>query len=190
MLTAGKRDSQEICFIPDGDYSSFIRRHAEEVKKELVPLLEQADRTGPILFKDGQRLGTHSGIYRFTVGQRRGLGVAHSRPLYVLRLDVHRNAVIVGYKEDLYSRGLIADRVNWISGQFPEGAVEAEVRIRSHHQQVSASIVSEKKNHQAESGRRAKVIFETPQMAVTPGQAVVFYQGERVLGGGWISQRL
>ncbi len=190
LLTAGKQDSQEICFIPDGDYGSFIRRHAEEVKKELVPLLEQADRTGPILFKDGKRLGTHSGVYRFTVGQRRGLGIAHSRPLYVLRLDVHRNAVIVGYKEDLYSRGLIADRVHWISGRFPKGTVEAEVRIRSHHQQVSASIVSEKKNPQAENGRRAEVIFETPQMAVTPGQAVVFYQGERVLGGGWISQRL
>ncbi|MCZ6768455.1 MAG: tRNA 2-thiouridine(34) synthase MnmA [Acidobacteria bacterium] len=190
LLTAGKRDSQEICFIPDGDYSSFIRRHAEEVNKELVPLLEQSDRTGPILFKDGECLGTHSGIYRFTVGQRRGLGIAHSRPLYVLRLDVHRNAVIVGYKEDLYSRGLIADRVNWISGRFPEGVVEAEVRIRSHHQPVLASIVSEEKNHQAESGRRAKVIFETPQMAVTPGQAVVFYQGERVVGGGWISHRL
>jgi len=188
LSTAGKPDSQEICFIPDGDYGGFIRNHTEEVKKELVPLLEQSDRPGPILFKDGTRLGTHLGVYRFTVGQRRGLGIAHSRPLYVLRLEAHRNAVIVGYKEDLYSRGLIADRLNWISGCWPEGPVEAEVRIRSRHQQVPASIVFEK--NQANCGRQARVLFKTPQMAVTPGQAAVFYSGERVLGGGWINQRI
>ena len=133
-------------------------------------------------------MGTHSGVYRFTVGQRRGLGIAHSRPLYVLRLDVSRNAVIVGYQEDLYSRGLIADRINWISGRLPEKPVEAEVRIRSRHQQVPASIVFEENQHHC--GHQARVIFETPQMAVTPGQAAVFYSGERVLGGGWIHQRI
>ncbi|MCH8016300.1 MAG: tRNA 2-thiouridine(34) synthase MnmA, partial [Acidobacteria bacterium] len=188
LSTAGKPDSQEICFIPDGDYGGFIRNHTEEVKKELVPLLERSDRPGPILFKDGTRLGTHLGVYRFTVGQRRGLGIAHSRPLYVLRLEAHRNAVIVGYKEDLYSRGLIADRLNWISGCWPEGPVEAEVRIRSRHEQVPASIVFEKK--QPHGPRQARVLFKTPQMAVTPGQAAVFYSGERVLGGGWINQRI
>jgi len=94
----------------------------------------------------------------------------------------------VGYKEDLYSRGLIADRLNWISGCWPEGPVEAEVRIRSHHQQVPASIVFEKSEHPC--GRQVRVMFKTPQMAVTPGQAAVFYSGERVLGGGWINQRI
>jgi tRNA-specific 2-thiouridylase len=102
--------------------------------------------------------------------------------------------VIVGYKEDLYSRGLIAERVNWISGCWPKGPVEAEVRIRSRHQQVPASIVFEKSEHQNEHqevrGRQARVVFKTPQMAVTPGQAAVFYSGERVLGGGWINQRI
>lgn len=184
LSTAAKKDSQEICFIPDGDYGGFIRNHTEEVKEELVPLLEQSDRPGPILFKDGTRLGTHPGVYRFTVGQRRGLGIAHSRPLYVLRLDAHRNAVIVGYKEDLYSRGLIADRVHWISGCWPQEPVQGEVRIRSRHQEVPASIVPDERE------RQARVIFETPQMAVTPGQAAVFYSGERVLGGGWINQRI
>jgi tRNA-specific 2-thiouridylase len=188
LSTAGKQDSQEICFIPDGDYGGFIQKHTKEIKEELVPLLEQSDRPGPILFKDGTRLGTHQGVYRFTVGQRRGLGIAHSRPLYVLRLEAHRNAVIVGYKEDLYSRGLIAERVNWISGCWPQGSVEAEVRIRSRHQQVPASIVFEKSGQEV-SGQ-VRVVFKTPQMAVTPGQAAVFYSGERVLGGGWINQRI
>jgi tRNA-specific 2-thiouridylase len=98
--------------------------------------------------------------------------------------------VIVGYKEDLYSRGLIAERVHWISGCWPEGPVEAEVRIRSRHQPVSASIVFEKSEHQEGGGRQARVVFKTPQMAVTPGQAAVFYSGELVLGGGWINQRI
>ena len=190
LLTAGKQDSQEICFIPDGDYGNFIRRHAAEVNDTFVPLLEKSDQPGPILFKDGTRLGTHPGVYRFTVGQRRGLGIAHSCPLYVLRLDVHRNTVIVGYKEDLYNRGLIADRVNWISGRVPEGQVKAEVRIRSRHEQAPATITLERSNAQKNSSWRARVMFDTPQMAVTPGQAAVFYRGEDVLGGGWISGRI
>ncbi|MDA2937609.1 tRNA 2-thiouridine(34) synthase MnmA [Acidobacteria bacterium AH-259-A15] len=190
LLTAGKQESQEICFIPDGNYPDFIRRHAGEVNEHLIPLLEKSDQPGPILFKDGTRVGTHSGVYHFTVGQRRGLGIAHSRPLYVLRLDVHRNAVIVGYREDLYSRGLIADRVNWISGRFPQGPLQAAVRIRSRHQEAPASIALEKKKGRAASGWQARVIFESPQMAVTPGQAAVFYQGERLLGGGWITERI
>ncbi|MDA2934534.1 tRNA 2-thiouridine(34) synthase MnmA [Acidobacteria bacterium AH-259-D05] len=187
LRTAGKQDSQEICFIPDGDYGNFIRRHTAEVQETLLPLLEKAVQPGPILFKDGTQLGTHPGVYQFTVGQRRGLGVSHSQPLYVLRLDVHRNAVIVGYKEDLYSRGLTADRVSWISDTVPEGPIEAQVRIRSRHQEAPATITLEKADDQTISGWRAKVVFDSPQMAVTPGQAAVFYRGERVLGGGWIS---
>lgn len=184
LLTADKRDSQEICFIPDGDYSSFIRRHAAEVDEEFVPLLENYDRPGPILFKDGATLGTHRGVYNFTVGQRKGLGIAHSEPLYVIRLDVSRNAVIVGHKEDLCSSGLVAEKVNWISEKSPEGPIEACVKIRSRHEESPAVITLE----EDEQGRRqrARLIFKTPQMSVTPGQAAVFYQGERVLGGGWI----
>lgn len=181
LLTAGKPDSQEICFIPDGDYAGFIRRHAGEINGRFVPLLDHYGRPGPMLFKDGARLGTHQGLFQFTVGQRRGLRIAHPRPLYVLRLDRSRNAVVVGYKEDLFSQGLIAERVNWISGSTPSQPLEAGVRIRSRHRESPALITCEDRE-----GKRARVIFQEPQMSVTPGQAAVFYQGDRVLGGGWI----
>lgn len=134
-------------------------------------------------------MGTHSGIHQFTVGQRRGLGIAHSRPLYVLRLNVQENAVILGYKEDLYSEGLKAHRVNWVSGLVPEAPVKARVRIRSRHQEAAATITLEKSNGEG-GGWQAEVLFDAPQMSVTPGQAAVFYQGERVLGGGWITGRI
>jgi tRNA-specific 2-thiouridylase len=190
LLTATKPESQEICFIPDGDYPNFIRRHASEVNKDLLPLLERADQSGPILFKDGSHLGTHSGVFQFTVGQRRGIGVAHHKPLYVLRSDIRRNILVVGYREDLYSCGLIAERVNWISGHYPRKPVRAKVKIRSRHEEASALIVLEKVKEGADLSWRAKVTFEIDQMSVTPGQAVVFYDGERVLGGGWIVQKI
>lgn len=132
-------------------------------------------------------MGTHTGVYKFTVGQRRGLGIAHSRPLYVLRLNVQKNTVTVGYREDLYSQGLTADRVNWVSGSVPENPVKARVRIRSRHQEAPATITLNRSNG---SGWQARVLFDAPQMSVTPGQAAVFYQGERVLGGGWITGRI
>ncbi|MFQ5739439.1 MAG: tRNA 2-thiouridine(34) synthase MnmA [Acidobacteriota bacterium] len=186
LSLADKRDSQEICFVPDRDYAGFIRRHAGEVNSAFLPLLERQNRSGPILFKDGTRMGTHQGTYRFTVGQRRGLGVAHSRPLYVIRLDTTRNAVIVGHKEDLMAPGLIASRVNWISGRAPRGPIAAEVKIRSRNQPAPAQITLEPQSDRQNGPAPARVVFETPQMAVTPGQAAVFYQGDRLLGGGWI----
>lgn len=187
LLTAQKPDSQEICFIPDGDYAGFIRRHAADVNPELGPILDQQDRPGPILFRDGKRLGTHQGLYQFTVGQRRGLGVSHRRPLYVLRLDATRNALVVGYQEDLFSRGMIVERVNWVSGKVPKGPLDASVKIRSRHSESPALIrVRDEQN----DGRTATVVFEAPQMSVTPGQAAVFYQGHHVLGGGWIRGRM
>ncbi len=193
LLTADKKDSQEICFIPDRDYAGFIRRHAGEINRDFLPLLENCDRPGPILFKDGSPLGTHQGVYYFTVGQRRGLRVAHSRPLYVLRLDVPRNTVIVGYKEDLYSRGLLAQGVSWVSGRIPEGRIEAKVKIRSRHQEATAEIcvqAAQGVTGGTSSGWQARVIFKELQMSVTPGQAAVFYDGDQVLGGGWISQKI
>lgn len=185
LLTADKRDSQEICFIPDGDYAGFIRRHATDVNTDLGPILDQRDQPGPILFKDGRPLGTHQGLYQFTVGQRRGLGVAHSQPLYVLRLDEKRNAVIVGYKEDLFSEGLIVERVNWVCGRAPRKSLKARVKIRSRHVASPALI---QVGCDEEDG--VTVIFETPQMSVTPGQAAVFYQGQQVVGGGWIREKI
>ena len=185
LLTAEKRDSQEICFVPDGDYASFIRRHASEVDSDFTPLLDRCHQRGAILFKDGTILGTHRGIYHFTVGQRRGLGIAHSRPLYVLDLDRHRNAVVVGYKEDLWKEGLVVDRVNWVSGGIPKEPLEAWVKIRSRHRESPALINME--NGKA-NGQQVKVLFRNPQMSVTPGQAAVFYQGQNVIGGGWIGK--
>ncbi len=186
LLTANKRDSQEICFIPDRDYPGFIRRHAGKMAG-----FKKVDRPGLILFKDGTRMGSHQGIYHFTIGQRRGLGIAHPRALFVLRLDVARNVVVVGYREDLYSKGLVLEKVNWISGRPPKEPVEAWVKIRSRHQEAPARIISEsKETGGSHDSCRANVLFRRPQMSITPGQAAVFYRGDQVLGGGWIRNRL
>ena len=187
LLTAQKPESQDICFIPDGKYSDFIQRYSSRVNEESGRRIEPATE-GPILFKDGTHLGTHSGIHQFTIGQRRGLRIAHHRALYVLRLDVGRDAVIVGYQEDLYSNGLFADRVNWIAAEFPEKPFRAKVRIRSRHQEVPALIHLEKAKKNPTEAWSARVVFESPQMSVTRGQAAVFYDGDRVLGGGWITR--
>lgn len=180
--TAAKADSQEICFVSDGDYAGFIERHGGEINEDFLPIIEERGRPGPILFKDGTCLGEHQGLYRYTVGQRRGLRISHPRPLYVLKLDVNRNALIVGYKEDLFSRGLRADKVNWISGRPPSEKIRLKVKIRAAHEERSALVEPLK------SESRAEVIFDEPQMAVTRGQAAVFYEGDEVLGGGWISE--
>lgn len=188
LATAGKKDSQEICFIPDGDYAGFIQRHAGGMRSDFLPVLESVREGGPILFKDGQVLGRHGGIHRFTVGQRRGLGISHPRPLYVLRVDPKNNAITVGYRDDLYSKALTAERVNWISGRPPDAVIRAGVRIRSSHREAPAAIsLRETPNC---SGLVAEVRFDEPQMAVTEGQAAVFYEGDRVLGGGWIVSRI
>ncbi len=187
LAVAAKQDSQEICFVPDRDYAGFIRRHAGEVNPDFLPVLQAQTREGPIFFKDGELLGTHSGVFNFTIGQRRGLGIAHSRPLYVVRVDAARNAVIVGYREDLYSRGLRAVRVSWISPQVPAEPIAADVKIRSRHGQAPARV---QLTPAPENGWEAEVIFEQPQMSVTPGQAAVFYDRDRVLGGGWIESRI
>lgn len=181
LQTASKSESQEICFVPDRDYAGFINRHAGEIDERNTPLLEKSSRPGPIVFKDGAVIGEHDGIYRFTIGQRKGLRVAHARPLYVLRLDLERNAVVVGYKEDVFSRGLVADRVNWIPAGRPEKELRVGVKIRSRHPESPATVTIE--------GTTARVVFDSPQMAVTPGQAAVFYRGEEVLGGGWIAAK-
>ncbi len=183
LANARKPDSQEICFVPDGDYAGFIERHADLGGDGSLPVVRTEQ--GPILFKDGTLLGHHAGIFRFTVGQRKGLGIAHSKPLYVTSLDVSRNAVIVGYREDAYSDGLTVERVNWIMREPPQLPLRAHVRIRSNHREAPARLESDAGNGES----RVRVEFTEPQLAVTPGQAAVFYQGDRVLGGGWIASR-
>lgn len=189
LVTADKPESQEICFVSGGNYTDFIGRQAAEVDRGFLPVLQAQQRPGPVLMTDGSRVGTHRGLYRFTVGQRRGLGISHPRPLYVLRLDRRRNAVIAGYKEELFSAGLVAERVHWISGRMPRRPVRASVKIRSRHREAPARISMSNAVEDNGSGS-AQVIFDTPQMSVSPGQAAVFYRGDRILGGGWIRERI
>lgn len=182
ILTADKRDSQEICFIPDGDYAAFIARHAEEVVFSSEPgfriLYDGVSGPGPIVDTGGNRLGSHPGALHYTVGQRRGLGLSAPSPRYVVRVDAETNTVVVGDRDELLADSLKADRVNWIAGEPPARA-RVQVRIRSRHDSAPAEISF------IEPGK-ALVEFDQPQMSVTSGQAVVFYDGEEVLGGGWI----
>ena len=172
LPVADKADSQEICFVPDRDYARFIEGHAPETRRD-----------GPIVDEEGREIGRHGGIHRFTVGQRKGLGVASASPvpgapLYVLRLRPSDGTVVVGPKASLERTTLTASRVNWIARE-PAESVRAAVQIRHRHLAAPATV-------RALGGGRAEVTFDAPQIAVTPGQAAVFYNGDTVLGGGWI----
>jgi tRNA-specific 2-thiouridylase len=167
MRVADKPDSQEICFVPDGEYAAVVDRR--------LP----ADRSGLVVDGDGRVLGRHDGVHHFTVGQRKGLGIAAAEPLYVVRLDTGRRLVEVGPRAALERRGLTASRVNWIAGAPPPGDIRAEVQIRSRHAAAAAAVTPL-------GADRLLVRFDTPQSAVTPGQAAVVFQGDEVLGGGWI----
>ena len=169
LPVADKPDSQEICFIPDDDYASFVA--------ERVP---HAAREGAIVDERGRVLGGHGGIHRFTVGQRRGLGIASpgGAPLYVLALHPADATVVVGPKQALERTSLTASDVNWICEE-PVGPLRVSAQIRHRHKPAEAAVRSL-------DGCRAEVVFDEPQIAITPGQAVVFYEGETVVGGGWI----
>jgi tRNA-specific 2-thiouridylase len=165
---AGKPDSQEICFVPSGRYAGFVDRH-----------LPETDRSGAIRTMDGQFLGHHSGVHHFTVGQRKGLGLSTGAPLYVLHLDAGTREVTVGPRDALDKTALVARPVNWIAIEAPVGWVAVTAQIRHRHTAAPARV-------RALDGGGAEVEFEAPQAAITPGQAVVFYDGETVVGGGWI----
>ncbi|HEY2955007.1 MAG TPA: tRNA 2-thiouridine(34) synthase MnmA [Candidatus Eisenbacteria bacterium] len=169
-----KPESQDLCFVPDRDYAGFMTRSLGETRG-VAP--------GPFLDRSGATLGTHRGIIHYTVGQRRGLGLAGGEPLYVLAIEPGRNAVVVGPKEALESPGLVVERVNWLMPAPPPAGAAVEVRIRYHHRPAAARV------HPRADGS-AEVRFESPQSAVTPGQLCVFYQGERCLGGGSIAHAL
>jgi tRNA-specific 2-thiouridylase len=168
LPVADKHESQEICFVPDGDYAGFVDRHA--------PAL---DRSGPIRDGDGRELGRHTGIHRFTLGQRRGLGLSSKRPLYVLAIQAETHTLVVGDEERLQGDRLVAREVNWLSIPPPTGEIRGQVRIRYRHVAAPATI-------RPLPDRRVLVLFDSPQRAITPGQAAVFYDGELCLGGGWI----
>ncbi|HHW13448.1 MAG TPA: tRNA 2-thiouridine(34) synthase MnmA [Firmicutes bacterium] len=167
LPVAAKADSQEICFVPGGDYRSFLRERSPE-----------SLRPGPILDLEGREVGRHAGLAFYTVGQRRGLGLPGG-PHYVIRLDPTRNALVVGPRAALFRRELIAAEVNWVSIDPPATTLTAEAKIRYRIPPAAAEVVPL-------AGDRVRVVFREPQPAVTPGQAVVFYRGELVLGGGTI----
>jgi len=166
LPVADKPDSHEICFVPDNDYAGFVSRRSD-IQPGVI-----TDRTGRVL-------GRHDGIHRFTVGQRKGLGVSVGEPLYVIALDADTRQVMVGPGAALENRRLVAGGVNWISGSPPTSAVTASVQIRHRHRAAPALVTP------LDDGR-ARVEFEEPQRAIAPGQAAVFYEGDEVMGGGWI----
>ncbi|HXT69908.1 MAG TPA: tRNA 2-thiouridine(34) synthase MnmA [Vicinamibacterales bacterium] len=168
LVVADKPDSHEICFVPDGDAAGFVDRQ-----------LDGTDRAGEIVDSGGKVVGRHRGIHRLTVGQRKGLGLATGTPMYVLKLEPAESRVVVGTRDELGGRSLIARDVNWISGTPPDGPVRLTARIRHRHQDAPALVTPTDAGH-------AQVEFDDPQMAIAPGQAVVFYDGDEVVGGGWI----
>ena len=174
LAVADKKESQEICFVPDGDYAGFIDRYLEaEHATDRLP------GTGQIVDTTGRVVGRHHGVHRYTIGQRRGIGIADERPLYVISLDATTNRVTVGSQEELLSSEFFAAGVNWISSIEPVEPLRAEVRVRYRHNAAPATITPL-------ANQRARIVFDEPQRAITPGQATVFYRGDEVLGGGWI----
>jgi tRNA-specific 2-thiouridylase len=173
LPVADKPESQEICFVPDGDYAGFIERYAGQSCEQAV------ERGGEIVDHDGRVLARHEGIENFTVGQRKGLGFATGTPMYVLSLDADSRQVRVGHERELYSPACTVRDVNWIARAGLGGEMRAEVKIRHQHQAAPATL-------RAMDVHRVRVEFDQPQRAITPGQAAVFYDGDVVVGGGWI----
>lgn len=174
LPVAEKNDSQEICFVPNGDYASFMDAYLREQG------IDPEVTSGDIVDSSGRVLGRHEGTHQFTVGQRRGLRVAAPEPLYVIATEPAAQRVIVGSNRELQRRRLVAREVNWISIARPTEERRAQVKIRNKHEAAPATLIPN------EDTSRVTVEFDIPQRAITPGQAAVFYHGDLVLGGGWI----
>jgi tRNA-specific 2-thiouridylase len=173
LPVAAKPDSQEVCFVPGADHAAFVEEHAPHLARDG----EVVDAVS------GEVLGRHRGSFRFTVGQRRGLGISRSAPSYVVDVDASANRVVVGPGELLARRGLVADRVSWVAGEAPRrGPFEAEVMIRSNGEDVPSVVDPERE--------RIRIEFRSPQRGVAPGQSVVVYRGGELLGGGRIVESL
>jgi tRNA-specific 2-thiouridylase len=168
LRVASKPDSQEICFIPDGDYAAFVERSAPELT-----------RAGTLVDRSGEVVGSHAGIHRFTIGQRKGLGLSTSEPLYVLAIRPETAEVVVGPRDALGRTTLAASQVNWVSGRPATDWTSVTAQIRHRHVAAPARV-------RANDAEKAELVFDEPQSAITPGQAVVFYDGDVVVGGGWI----
>lgn len=177
LYTAEKQESQEICFVPDGKYSEFIDRYLDHEGRG-----DELPEGGEIVSTAGEKLGSHTGIHRYTIGQRRGLGIAHEKPLYVVQIERARNQIIVGEEDELEALEFEARGVNWIAFDTPTEPVRARVKIRYRHDPAAATIYPLPDGH-------ARVVFDDPQRAITPGQATIFYDietADEVIGGGWI----
>jgi tRNA-uridine 2-sulfurtransferase len=174
LSTAEKAESQEICFVPDGKYSEFIDRYLDQQGRAA-----ELPKHGEIVSTSGETVGEHTGIHRYTIGQRRGLGIANETPLYVVQIERARNRIIVGAADELDSEAFTAGGVNWVAFEKPRDPVRADVKVRYRHDPAPATIT-------ALADGRAQILFDEPQRAITPGQATIFYDGEEVVGGGWI----
>jgi tRNA-specific 2-thiouridylase len=175
LYVAEKQESQEICFVPDGKYAEFIDRYLEHENRS-----DEVPAGGEIVNANGEKLGEHSGIHRYTIGQRRGLGIAHEKPLYVVQIERLKNQIIVGEKDELEAIEFTAKGVNWVAFEEPSEPIRAEVKVRYRHEPATATIYALEEN-------QARIVFDEPQRAITPGQATIFYRdGEEVVGGGWI----
>lgn len=172
LKTAEKKESQDICFVPDNQYPDFIIKRLGDFQK-----------AGDIIAKNGNILGAHDGLYKYTIGQRKGLGIAKGRPQYVIDIDIKNNKLIVGDKDETFSIGLIARDLNWIAIDKLSEPIEVESKIRYRHNGIKSIV-------KPIGEGRARVDFSKPECAVTPGQAVVFYKGDEVVGGGWIEKRV
>jgi len=170
LLVSDKPDSQEICFVPDGDYAALVERRLGRAPGQ---------GSGPIVDLAGAVVGHHAGIHRFTVGQRKGLRLAGPEPLYVVKLDAERRTVTVGPRRAIDRSSLAASGVNWVAGSAPPGPIRATVQIRHRHPPAPALV-------SPVGAGRLQVEFDEAQPAVTPGQAAVIFDGDEVLGGGWI----
>jgi tRNA-specific 2-thiouridylase len=171
LPSASRGESQEICFIPDNDHAGFVERHTSGT-----------GRPGPIQGGDGRTLGQHRGIAQYTIGQRKGLGIAAAEPLYVTAIESDSNTVVVGKKEQTYDTELTAGNLNWIAIDAPERPIAAKAKIRYRHAEAEATV-------EPQEDGQVYVKFSLPQAAITPGQTVVFYDGDKVLGGGTIIKR-
>jgi tRNA-specific 2-thiouridylase len=174
LPVARKGDSQEICFIPNGNYAAFIESYFRE--QGIAP----PSTPGEIVSTGGQVLGEHDGVHHFTIGQRKGLGIAAGEPLYVIAIEPAAGRVVVGRQEDLMRQAFTVKEVNWFPWETLSAPVRARVKIRNKHEAAAATVSP------TSAPSRVEVRFDEPQRAVTPGQAAVFYDGDLVMGGGWI----
>jgi tRNA-specific 2-thiouridylase len=175
LPVAEKPESMELCFVPNGNYVQFIHAYSREAGKPVQ------DQEGDIVTEDGAVIGRHTGVHNYTIGQRKGLGFAAGKPVYVLAIDTQKNRIVVGEDEALRTATFEVEGVNWISVAEPAAGarIRAQVKIRHKHEAAAATV-------EALDGGRARVTFDAAQRAITPGQAAVIYDGNVVLAGGWI----